>query len=306
MDRQAEKEKAEKKEIVETATKNSVDSIIRGLTDLKLAITRSLDELERQLISESQKLHNLRQAIDIEQKNLEEIHEIQGQRRQSGGLVVGSRPSKVGKNGPRFEADMTEKKSSWKKNKKKYERLKKERNEENKRTRQREEEDYSYSLKLARKKDQDAYAEKKASLEKELTEKVATLEKEWSAREAALAAREQELADLRTRVDAFPQELDRAVTSKEQTVTERLEFKYRHEAQMAAKETEGERKLSQQIITSLEAKIKEQEEQIRQLAQKANEAGLQVQSIALKAIEGAGSWRTLGSAHERSSEPGNR
>jgi predicted DsbA family dithiol-disulfide isomerase len=75
---------------------------------------------------------------------------------------------------------------------------------------------------------------------------------------------------------------------------------------MRAKETEGERRLSQQVIASLEARIKEQEEQIRQLTQRANEAGLQVQSIAVKAIEGASAWRALGAAHERGGEPAGR
>jgi hypothetical protein len=312
VDRQADKEKAEKKEIVETAAQSSVESIVKGLADLKLAITRSLDHLERQLIGESKKLHNLRQAIDIEQKNLEEIHEIRVDADSLAALLLAQAEKKqafaaeMEQKRTELEAELTQKRLLWKKEQEDYERLKKERDEESKRTRQREEEEYAYNLKLTRKKDQDAYAEKKAGLEKELEEKGSALNKEWSAREAALAAREQEWADLRTRVDGFPQELEKAVKNTEKAVTERLDFKYRHEAQMLAKETEGERKLSQQVIASLEAKIREQEEQIRQLAQKANEAGLQVQSIALKAIEGAASWRALGATHERSGDSGSR
>src|SRR5262245_37569765 len=71
VNRQAEKEKAEKKEVVEAAGQNSVEKIVKGLADLKLAMARALDDTEGQLLSEFKKLHGIRQAIDIEQKNLE-------------------------------------------------------------------------------------------------------------------------------------------------------------------------------------------------------------------------------------------
>jgi hypothetical protein len=71
---------------------------------------------------------------------------------------------------------------------------------------------------------------------------------------------------------------------------------------MLAKETEGERKLNQQTVASLQAKIKEQEEQIHQLTRRADDAGTQVQNIAVRAIEGAAAWRTLGANQDRGSE----
>lgn len=309
VDRQAEKEKTEKKEIVETAAQNSVEKIVKGLADLKLGITKSLDDMEAQLIDEFKKLNGIRQAIDIEKKNLEEIHEIRANADSLAVLLLVQKEKRqafeteIAQKRSDFEAEIIQKRLLWKKEQEDYERMKKEREEETKKARQREEEEYTYNLQLQRKKDQDAYAAKKAALEKELEEKRLTLERAWSEREAALSARENELADLKTRVESFPQELEKAVKDTERSVTQRLQFIYKHEAEMLAKETEGERKLNQQIIASLEAKIKEQEEQIRQLTQKANEAGLQVQSIAIKAIEGASTWRAVGAPYERSSEP---
>jgi hypothetical protein len=312
VDRQAEKEKVEKKEIVETAAQNSVEKIVKGLADIKLAITKSLDEMEQQLIGEFKKLNGIRQAIDIEKKNLEEVHEIRLNADSLAALLLAQKEKKqafeteIEQRKSDFDAEMTQKKLLWKKEQEDYERLKKEREEEVKKARQREEEEYTYNLKLQRKKDQDAYAASKATLEKELEEKRLTLEKTWSEREAALAAREKELADLKARVDLFPKELEKTVKDTEKSVTEKLQFIYKHQAEMLATETEGEKKLYQQLIASLETKIKEQEEQIRQLTQKTNEAGLQVQSIAIKAIEGASTWRVPSVSHERSSEPGVR
>ena len=315
IDRQAEKEKAEKKEIVETAAQNSVEKIVKDLAELKLTIAKSLDSMEEQLIGEFKKLNNTRRAIEIEQKNLEDIHEIRAEADSLAALLLAQKEKKqafeteMEQKREVFEETMTDAKLAWKKEQEEFERAKKEREEDIKKARKREEEEYAYNLQLERKKDQDAYAERKALQEKELEEKRLSLEKSWAEREAALAAKEQELASLRQRVEAFPQELEQAVAAAEQAISEKLEFKYNYEAQMLAKETEGEKKLSQQIIASLQAKIKEQDEQIRQLTQKANEAGLQVQNIAVKAIEGASaaSWRGHSSSgQEKSAEAGSR
>lgn len=312
VDRQIEKEKAEKVQIVETAAQNSEEKIVKGLADLKLGITKALDETEQQLLGEFKRLNGMRQAIGIEKKNLEEIHEIRAEADSLAALLLAQKERKqafeveIQQKKSEFETEMMQKRLQWKKEQDEYERIRKEREEEVKKSRQREEEEYSYNLRLQRKKDEDAYAANKAAQEKELQEKKLILEKAWLERENDLSVRERELLDLRARVEAFPAELEQAVKATEQAVTERLQFTYRYEKAMLAKETEGERKLSQQIIKSLEAKIKEQDELIQQSTQKANEAGMQVQNIAIKAIEGASTWRGFTAAPERGSEPAAR
>ncbi|MFO1350275.1 MAG: hypothetical protein U1F68_06175 [Gammaproteobacteria bacterium] len=311
VDRQADKEKAEKVQVVESAARTSVEKIVKGLAEQKLTLTQSLDEVEEQLIGEFKKLKDIRQAIEIERKNLEEIHEIRAEADSLAVLLQVQKEKKqafeaeVVQDRDDFDAEMAQKKLAWKKEQEDYERTKKERDEATKKARQREEEEYAYDLQLQRKKDQDTYAAKKAALEKELEEKRQALERNWSEREAALTTRETELADLRARVESFPKDLDKAIKDTEKTITERLQFKFKHEAEILAKDNEGERKLSQQIIASLQAKIKEQDDLIRQLTQKANEAGLQVQNIAVKAIEGASAWRAFGAtSHEKSGKSG--
>ncbi len=312
VDRQVEKEKAEKVQIVETAAQNSEEKIVKGLADLKLGITKALDETEQQLLGEFKRLNGMRQAIEIEKKNLEEIHDIRSEADSLAALLLAQKERKqafeaeIQQKRNEFDAEMMQKRLQWKKEQDDYERIKKEREEEVKKSRQREEEEYGYNLRLQRKKDEDAYAANKAAQEKELQEKKLILEKAWLERETDLAARERELVDLRAQVEAFPAELEQAVKATEQAVTERLQFTYQHEKAMLAKEMEGERKLSQQIIQSLETKIKEQDEQIRQLTQKTNEAGMQVQNIAIKAIEGASTWRGFAATPERASEPAAR
>ena len=147
---------------------------------------------------------------------------------------------------------------------------------------QREEEEYKYNLDTQRKKETDSYNTKKAQLEKELTE-----------REAVISEKEILLKELQKKVDSFPAELDKTVKLAEKNITDRLESKYKYENQLASKEIEGERKLKEQIISSLEAKIKEQDTLIKQLTNKNDDAIRQVKDIAVKALEGTANYRVI-------------
>ncbi len=68
--RREEKARAERKEIVAKAHGNTLEGIVKSLAELKLAIGKSLDELESQLMAESRRLAMMRQAVEIESKNL--------------------------------------------------------------------------------------------------------------------------------------------------------------------------------------------------------------------------------------------
>jgi hypothetical protein len=267
------------------------------MADLKLEIIKSMDSLGERLITEFKKLTELQQAIEVETKTIEDIYNIKVEAESLTALIAAQRDKRIAfeaemeQKKADFDNDMTQKKLLWKKEQDDFEFAKKERETQSKKERQREEEDYLYNLQLKRKKEADVYEENAANLEKELTEKKAAFEKEFIERESSLSAREKELAELKARVDLFPKELEKAIKDAEKSVTERLNFTHSHEAELASKEIEGDRKLYQQKIAALESKIGEQDDLIKQLTQKANEAGLQVQSIAIKAIEGASSQR---------------
>jgi len=327
MDRQAIKKKEEEKQIVKDASQQSSEKIIKGLADLKLDIGKSLDSLEEKLVAQYKKLTELQQAINIETKNLEEVYEIKLNTDSLAAVLLAQKEKKAGfeadieEKKRDFETKMTEKKSQWEKEQWTFESAKKEREAQTKKERQREEEEYSYNLKLNRKKDTDAYeakkailekgiiekkaavekemVEKKASVEKELVEKKAAVEKNLSERESVVSSKEKEFEELKTQVDTFPKQLEKAVKDAEKAVIDKLEFKYKHEAQLAVKEIEGERKLYKQSVEALESKIQAQQDLIGQITQKADEAGKQVQHIAVKAIESASSQRVIAMNYEK-------
>jgi len=289
--RREEKARVEKKEVVAEAHGNTMEGIVKSLAELKLAIGKSLDELETQLLAESRRLAVMRQASEIENRNLEEIHQIQAEANSLAALIEAQKDKKrefeadLETKAAAFETEMTQKRQLWKKEQEDFERARKERDEQVKKDRAREEEEYAYGIKLTRKKDEDEYASRKNAQEKALEEKRTSLEKSWAERESALAVREQELADLRSRTEAFPAELEKAAKEAEGRILSKLKTEHQFEKQILAKESEAAGKLKDQMIASLEAKIQNQEELIRQLSRKADEASLSVQNIALKALD---------------------
>jgi hypothetical protein len=299
MDVKTIKKETEEKETVKKASMHSVEEIVKNLADLKLDIIKAMDGLGEQLIGKHKELTGLQQAIEIETKTIEDIYNIKVEAESLTTLLVTQKEkladfeAEMDQKKEDFDSDMSQKRLQWKKEQEESEFAKKEREAQMKKERQREEEEYTYNLQLKRKKETDAYEEEKTALEKELTEKKATMDKEFAEREAAISTREKEYSELRARVETFQKELERAVKDTEKVITERLTFTYKHEAELAAKEIEGERKLYQQKVSALEMKIKEQDDLIKQLTQKANEAGLQVQNIAIKAIEGASQQRLM-------------
>ena len=66
----------DKKEIISTASKNTTHEIVTNLAELKLSLVKSLEGLEENLLSEHKKLSTLQQAIEIQNKELSDIHEI--------------------------------------------------------------------------------------------------------------------------------------------------------------------------------------------------------------------------------------
>ncbi len=306
--KQEQKMVEEKKDIIETASKQTAQDIVKNLAELKLSLVKSLEDIEEKLLSSHKKLFMLQQAIEIQTKDLSDIHEIKINSDTLAALLLAQKEKTFS-----FEQDMKERQQTfdqeitlkrvlWKKEQDEFELAKKDQENQIKKARQREEEEYHYQRDLLRQKEQDQYLTEKQSLEKELAMKRVSLEKEFKEREEKIVGQEQEFNKLKERAEAFPLELQRAIQETDQSVTERLKFQYDYESKLAQKEIEGERKLYQQMIATLEAKVVHLETQAKQLADKTDQASLQVQDIAVKAIEGASRQRYANNYSEKTGE----
>ena len=282
----AKKEKEEKRETVKHASGNSHEKIVKNIADLKLSVTSILDGIEGDMIGKFKGLNQLEAAIQIENRRLEELYDIKVNADTLAALLMAQKEKKLD-----FEMEMDAHKKEWENEQREKEAIAKEESKRIEMLGNRKEEEYEYNLKLARKKENDAYQEKKAVMEKELAERKAAVEKELSESKERINAQEREFTEMRSKVEGMAKEIENAVKEAEKAVTETLETKHKHSSDVLKVEIEGERKLNKQLVDSLEKKIKEQDAMIRHLTEKADIAGGQVKEIAVKAVEGASRLR---------------
>ncbi len=294
-----EKKKADEEKVLERVGTATVDGILQNIGALRLDLVKVFDNLGEQLTSEHRKLSDAREAITIEKRSLQELYDIKTEADSLAALMSTQKERQAA-----FEVEMTQRRLQWKQEQEQHELAHKEHTTQLKKEHDREREEYQYALKIARQRDEDAYNTKKAALEKELAERRAKALTEIEARESALAAREKEYAELTAKVGAFPAELEKAVKEAEERTREHVEARFNHQMEIREKDIQGERKLMQQTITSLQEKIKEMEQQMKTLAQRANEAQLQVNTIALKALESTAAVRVVTSGVEKSGDTG--
>lgn len=254
-----------------------------NLRQIRQTLNTQLDDLERNLSEEQQNYESLRQGVGQLQEELKALHQIKAEAESLEALIITNRQAKdklekdMEIRRLSLEAEIKETQTNW----------------------AREQESFAYDLKLKRRNEQDAYNEQKARLEKELAERKATFEKNIAEREQAIAAQEEELKRFRKESEGFEGRLTHAVQQAEKAVNERLTREFEYQQKITIKDLEAELKLREQMIQSLETKVKEQQETIVSLSSKTDLAGQQVKDIALKAIEKSG---VVGVPMERRSE----
>lgn len=303
-----EPKKVQEKQNQETIVKNvvtlSYDSIVKNLSNVKIEVSSSLDKLSDRFVSEFKKFEELQQAIQIEKNNIEELYQLSANADSLSVMLLAQKEKKQQFENEmeavksKIETEMTQTRLQWKKQQDETAEKLKEETDTLKKNRQREEEDYLYNIKLTRKKEVDIYEEKKAKLEKELSDKKAVFEKEFADREAKIKNAEAELAELKIKNAMFPSELDKAVAAAIKNANEKFKTEYNFERELTAKQVEGELKLKEQIIETLQSKIKDLENNMKELSIKANTADASVKDIAIKAIENSGKLQFVEKAKE--------
>lgn len=267
------RQELEKKQILLEKAGNAVKAgATLSLQQIRKALNEQLDVVEEGLSEEQQKYETLRQGTAALKQELDNLHQIKAEAESLEALIMANRQAKeklekdLEARRLALEADIKETQTKW----------------------AREQEGYEYDLKLKRRNEQDAYSEKKAKMDKELSDKKVEFDKTIAEREQAVAAQEEELKRLRKESETFEPRLQTAVQQAEKAAIERLTREFDYQQKLQIKDLEAELKLRDQMIRSLETKVKEQQEQLAAMSAKTDQAGQQVKDIALKAIEKSG------------------
>lgn len=297
-------EENKKKETLEKVSGLGDDKIEKEIVSLKGEMNRSLDNILKNMTDEFRKLEEIRAAINIEKKSLEDLYALSANTDSLAAMLLAQKEKKES-----FENEMKEKEEAfrneiatrnaqWEAEKNRQKIAEKEYADELLKKRKREEEEYQYNLKISRQKEQDEYSSRKAALEKELMEKKAAFEQEIAKREETLKNAEAELAELRKNNAEFPAKLEKALKDKEKEVTTALQTQYEFDIKLIEKQNEADVRLKDQIIASLQEKIKEQQILVKEYGDKAAKAEAGVKEIAVKAIESSKKVQVISSQNE--------
>jgi len=116
---QEQKVKEEEQNIIKKTAAIDNDNIIADLSDLKSKTIKQIDNLSEQLLGEFQKLANIREAITIEQKHLQDLYQINENANTLSALLQAhleqkeKLKSEIEATRQAFEHEMSVKKTEW-------------------------------------------------------------------------------------------------------------------------------------------------------------------------------------------------
>jgi colicin import membrane protein len=266
----------------------SVDAVVQKISGMGLEISKSLSELSGKLVAEVEKLTTIREAVSLEQRELERLHKIDIVAASLDNMLQDYHSKKE-----ELESEIALQRAAWEEEEISRAQNQKDFEDNLKKQRQRESEEFEYKKALERKKAQDKYDEEIRLLEKKDKEKQENLEKSWQQREAILKERETEWAQLKREVDDFPARLKKEVDAAVAAALKNAEQRFEQQMMLLKKDSDAEKRFAELQIQALKDAGERRAAEITKLQTQIEEAKKQVQEIAVKAIEGASGAQAL-------------
>ena len=245
------------------------NAVLNALNNLRTEVSQLVSKLTDQVTTEADQLTKLQQQVRQAQASLEEIHQITY---EAGRLEQ----LKDGREELLAQWDKEQEESKAKQDEEKLLQTK---------ARQREQEDYEYQQQIKRRDLERQFQEDKEKLKQQLVQTRQETEADLNARQQALTASEQELADLRKKSVEFDSRLNQVVEDTRDLITKDLTRNAQVERDTLQAQLEANQKLYQQETNSLQQTIQTQKEQLNHLQQQLAEAMRQVKEIAIGAVE---------------------
>ncbi len=294
-EKKMEEKKAE--EVVKIATTLSCEGVVQGISNLRNQVSKLLTELMDKLEEQVNRFHALQQAIQLKEKELQELYEIEKTAQTMTALVESQRRRQI-----EFEEEMARLKEElnreientrqdWEKEKQQHEAELKEQEAAEKKRREREKEEYLYSLNREKQIARDRAEDEKVRLERELQLWKEEKEKEIAEREKALQEKEAELELWKKKVESFPQQLEQAVARAVEETREKLEKEALSRLELVKKEFLGEKNVAQARIEFLEKTVQQQEAEIEKLSRQLETAYKRIEDIAVKSVSNLPGWK---------------
>jgi len=238
----------------------------KDLADLSHILNDYFSKTSNKITEELRKFDELQQAIAISKKTLEVQYNIQLTAETLEQLISEGKAKKkqiteeIEKQKQELDTEIVDKRRDW----------------------DREKEEYEYQMSLQKKRDQESFTEDEQRQEKQLKEK-----------RDALAAKEQEIAQMQKQISDFPNKLEKELKSCNQATTKQIEETWKSKLISVQKDWEAEKRLLKTQSEALQQTVKRQDAEIIALKKEMEAANKKVQELAVKVIESGASNPSL-------------
>ena len=296
-ERRLEEKRAE--EAVRVATAVEPEGIDREIGQLKAEIGKFLADISDRLASESSRFRSIQKAVQSKEGELKELYAIEKAAVSLAALLEAQNQKRsdfetqMAREREELQSEIAFLRAEWDKEKQAHEAQLKDRDSAEKKARDREREEFTYAFKRDQQAVKDKLNDEKAALEKEIKLKKEAADKEFAEREKVIAEKEGELMELRSKVAAFPKELENTLNQAVKEASDKLKLEAKNREELLRKEFEGERNVLTARNESLERAYKDLNAANLKLAQQLEAAYQKVQIIAEKTVEGTSQSKSL-------------
>ena len=288
--REQETASVKNQEILEVASTYTIDDIVKGLADLQLSFSDSVNGLTTGLSTEVYKLHEFEQAIRIETQQLKNLQQIRivadalHLLTQTHQEQMRSLDRDAAEQNEILDQDIARKRQLWQQEQVEFEQEKQQKIESITQERQRKEADYQYELDRQRTIEADEYEQRRRTQSQELQVTQQNQERDWIEREQFLADYQSLLEEYRERVEVIPAELDEAVHQARLATRTAIQQEAEVQVQLLEKEWEATQQGYDFQLQSLETTIQTQLEQIETLNNQLQETLQQSHLLTMRAF----------------------
>lgn len=291
------KPKSEVKEVVkivnEAVKTDTAEGIITSLDSIQFGANTAISSISAKMSAEAERLAEIQKEIATKKEELTKLYDIEVENGILGDLIEEYETSKEGFEEKlkiqteEFATDFEGKQKTWQKEQSIYQRNLNERNEKAQTEYERECEQYDYDLEHGRDLQDDEYEQKAKLLEEELKELRENKNEEWKEKEKEMKEKEKEFSEYKEKYGALEEKLQKAMKQAEHEGKAIIEKDAKNKANLLEKETEGQKRVLEMRIQTLEKSIQNQESRKASLTKQLEIALKQAQELAVKAIEGS-------------------
>ncbi|RKZ62138.1 MAG: hypothetical protein DRR08_06935 [Candidatus Parabeggiatoa sp. nov. 2] len=272
-----------------------MEEVIQLLGQLGEKFNTALSQLSTNLLVEASGLKDVRTTVEAENNHLETLYALEIKEETLSDLLkqytetAEQYVETLKQKREESEKAWFEKNQAWLTKKEETEQRLQEQESADNKTQQREGSEYRYNLTLKRGISDEEYSHQQQQQLQTSQELEESHRKAWEEGEKALAEREKQFEEHKTKVERFPKDLEAAIKKAKDEGTGIARHQAKIKADFAAKEFAGDQEVYQLKISSLEEQVANQTSQIDKLSKQLEAALKQAQELAVKAIEGASS-----------------